>query len=319
MITKSWGIGLLLVAGTTGACAKLTGLDEFEMTGATATTGSGSGAGGPGGEGGAGGSANPLFTEQCGNGSDDDTDGLADCIDPDCSEAYTCVPLALDPVFVTMGPDCSEPFAQQELFDCGACGCTATPGACHIYGRLHDYYNCNGPADTFSTNDCHSFPGGGNSYPEMSLWLDDGEPLPNGAGNCTTTVDPSLQVCRLNDAVTCGAGTDLCAPHGTGISCVVVASTECPAAFPVARPVRTQPDTCGCSCVVQEECPAEVIIYNDFDCQGVDEIVEVFGPHCTTIQPSIPEVRSIGAPSPEATCTASSTPTGTERTLCCLD
>lgn len=302
MTIKRWAAGFLLVAGAAEACSTITGLDEFEVTSAAATTGVG----------GSGGSE-PV-AEICGNGADDDGDHHPDCVDPDCASAYTCVPQALEPVFLAQSDECAVPFtAPLDLIDCNTCECDATPGICHVSGTLYNAASCTGAGYTFSTTGCSDVSASGLSSPVfMALQVD----YFSDSGSCSpAAVDPVMSVCQLDDAAGCVAGAQLCAPNNIGVSCVLVTGNQCPFEHMIARPIWTEPGACECGCYNDgEACPVGVTLYQSDNCDdpgvftyGVDACVEVPAP-----------VGSLKAPASEVWCAASSAPTtAPPKTLCC--
>jgi hypothetical protein len=147
-----------------------------DATGGASTTGSG-GAGGQGGQhagsGGAGGGASSSSSssssasgagggasqEDCTNGIDDDGDSLVDCVDPDCTALYACVPAA---------PNNFQGFAYLRQ--------TGSPGAkspCDGGGAPAVYYQ--GPAaPKCSTCGCDLAPGTTCAQATLECWSDAG-------------------------------------------------------------------------------------------------------------------------------------------------
>jgi hypothetical protein len=109
------------------------------------------------------------LVEDCTNGTDDDEDGTADCMDPDCSAGFTCAPVPAGwtgPMSLWSGtpgttPSCTAnyPAAILSAFDdlsvaptvCPTCTCDPTGGStCDLFTvRLTDAADCSGLAWVF--------------------------------------------------------------------------------------------------------------------------------------------------------------------------
>jgi len=113
--------------------------------------------------------------EDCGNGEDEDLDGLIDCADDDCS-SYTCAPVVSDgwtgPVALYLGtdpsPDCGAAGGFTTLafdggtldslgYTCPACGCDPTPVTCTPTVTSYTGQNCVSQASSMTGQGCHTF------------------------------------------------------------------------------------------------------------------------------------------------------------------
>ncbi|MFO0659901.1 MAG: hypothetical protein U0165_08740 [Polyangiaceae bacterium] len=184
--------------------------------GGTAGTGGTSGSSGTSGTGGTGGSLGP---EDCFNGVDDNGDNLADCADPQCTPATTCVTTALPsgwsgPVSLYDGAPANEP----------ACP-SSYPTQAFLGNR-----NITGAAAQCSTCTC-SDPSGGSCVLPTQATVTDAQcgmsatyggllDLSSTIGTCAGNNYVGGSVCGPNDNAACSVSLQVPATTVTGASCV---------------------------------------------------------------------------------------------------
>ncbi len=250
--------------------------------------------GGPGGASSSGGGGGGSVVEDCGNGQDDDGDGLVDCLDTlDCG-AYRCVPAPPPawngpaafglrgtcgftwPALVPSGG--SEIVAAPATCGC-SCGAPAGEVCSSAYVLLASDGGCGAPvyAGINAVNACANIPDvtassmiayaiqavGGTCAPLPSI----DKPAPTFAAEGT--------LCQGAD-LGAGCGTELCAPPpGAGQSICVFQPGDlpCPGAAYTERTVvyRATTDTrgcspCSCGPPAGSTCAGSTYIYSDSGC-----------------------------------------------------
>ena len=297
-----------VVALASAACTALLDIDGIEFgepvtggsggaaTGGQAQGGSTAGSGGSlTGGGGQGGTL--LMPESCGNGVDDDGDGLTDCEDDDCSCApappagfvgpFAFFPGTLGgPVF----PGCDDAFPVEldggqfllnQPATCDACACDAPAGVtCDLPGfRPFGGGNCGGPnspVPILAPDVCQmvTLPGGTDSVAALPPTVSGGSC--SASGGAATLPPPNW----FNPSFVCEAPTGQCAGGG-GVCMPVLAapfktcvrvdgSSQCPAgpyseAHPISLGVVDTRDctACGCGAPGGVQCTGLVDVYAD--------------------------------------------------------
>ncbi len=293
------------------------------------------------------------WIEVCGNGVDDDDNGLTDCEDPVCNE-YACVPAAptgwAGPMAVfaatpTMLPECPEGLdkisdhLRDPRFDraqCESCGCGSPSNqGCAASVKLSTSGSCS------STNATVQVSGGGCVKGGLSGAVTAADVSINGTGSCSVTKKTSatttpstwataFRACEAPNpgvGVGCDSGS-VCAPAAAGAEpCILQAGEHaCPAEFPSRRLVFDNlSDTRGCSscqCGYSGSCTATVTGFPDESCLAPQSFQNKGG--CATGLTDVKGLQLSGAAGPTGgKCTASGgSPTGcvlpeTPTTMCC--
>lgn len=291
---------------TTGAGAgSSTGGATASSSTTTATSGAGAGT-----------------VEDCLNGTDDDGDMLADCVDPDCQVDFECVPSA--PGAEVYGAPPSAPGAcpaeapATTYGQCDGCACDGVAGTCQMSADyfFEDSATCGGNVQQFSTPEgCSSGPSGPRSIAITSLVAD-------GNGSCAAsspTVPTSpFEVCAASATGACADANAVCVP-ALDARCVVMGpGASCPAAYPVARAQVAAPTvaTCDCACTKGAETCDPVALVSGVDACFNATAVPLDPNQCT----SLGSIESLAVPTPETTvaCDPSATPTGgATQAICC--
>ncbi|MBI4956256.1 MAG: hypothetical protein HY908_29840 [Myxococcales bacterium] len=312
----------------------------------TSTGGQGQGGGGQGGSG---------SGEDCTNGSDDDSDLLADCADPDCTSStsgYACVqvpPGWAGPILasaVVGPPTCPAPWNPQPEAVGGTsvtgaplgCGCTCTAQSIldcggNVTVALFDQADCGGgKTDAMLTPGACMSMGNGMTVAAGSV-----DP-PQRTGECApnpAVVQNTPPVVAHNQVAVCagvplGTGCDLgaCTPTGgpDGPTCFAqVGNVACPpGAFDRQVIFTSATDTrgCACACSVSGDCAASATVYSGAqNCQGTATSVPGTG-DCTPLAGNS-SIVSVLASLTTPTCQPAPSTTGgvvgaNPVTLCCL-
>lgn len=317
------------------------------------TYGSSVGADGSAGSGGGSGDAATFdaagWVEVCGNGVDDDDNGLTDCEDPVCSE-YACVPTApagwTGPLAVFEGSPSSLPSCPEgldavgdyfrdlrfERASCSGCSC-GSPNS----------ESCMGVVDLSTTGSCSAatvsvpLTGSGCVTPGLPGPVNAANVSFNASGSCGSATQATVQkkaptwasavrACEspdLGSGAGCEAG-EVCSPASAlADPCIVQAGEHaCPAGFPRRRLVYTaNQDTrsCSdCSCSYSGSCNATVTGYGDVGC-GIPTFANTGG--CAA--PADVQGLKMSGASSSGTCSASGgSPRGcvlpdAPTTMCC--
>jgi hypothetical protein len=270
----------------------------------------------------------PPPPEDCGNGSDDDEDGEADCADDDCS-TRACAEAApagwTGPSVLYVGtdpsPSCGGGFATEALFGgtgvtapaatCSTCTCSASGSGCATYLNLSasTQNDCGGTTCGASVNaSCTevSVPclGSGSGYVTASL--------PAGAPSCSpSTQTPNVtaasfaqrvRACAPSSTLVRGGcdSDEVCAPAApfTGPLCIVQAGDHaCPSGGYSQRSLAytSIDDTRSCSaCSCDKDCLYEYRLYDaaaDLTCSNAPLVDENAGTGCPLVTPSAGKVR----------------------------
>lgn len=247
-------------------------------------------------------------TEDCTNGTDDDCDGLSDCMDTDCTTGFTCVPpLPNGWTWATYAqnsrPACATGYGSPKDVNEGivaaaaTCGCacgttnpTCTGGNLTIHagsgGGCVNVTNQTGPASA----GCHVL---GASFGTNNQNISVAGPAPSG-GSCTpngTSMVPALtyqhqgRTCGYAGAA--GAGCtmgNVCLPKANPFNACVsmTGMNACPNGFPVQHLVGSNvTDTRGCSqctCAFNAgTCAGTATFYTNNACANNPQTVAVDG------------------------------------------
>jgi hypothetical protein len=305
--------------------------------------GAGSGGAAAGGTGGF-----PPGSENCENGTDDDSDGQVDCADDDCA-TYACSPTIPagweGPVAFYLGPeappecDQSGGFTQKRSdggtldvspYTCPACACDPAGVVCTPTVISYADENCSGAQLPKTGVGCVGFD---SPDDQNSIRLQFNGP----AGACSPSSGPTLipppsypqqaRICGLPTGLVPGGGCsgEACIPRpATPFSLCVHRpdAAPCPTAFPVVHTIVTGfQDTRGCSaCNCPTNCTATAVAY-DF-CGDPEVLASANQPNqCVNLSSSQQNLDVVMTGT--VVCSPSGgqpagTVTTTEVTLCCV-
>jgi hypothetical protein len=234
--------------------------------------------------------AQPLPTEACEDGIDNDGDGLVDCADPSCQPDHECIPeppggFTLE--YVGSNPTCPDGAAPRVVLtqdtpacDLSSCGCGSPNGACGINATFFSTACMGGTGSnvTMSGNTCYNSFGTalGGTFIASAAAVSC-----TATGTATTTAPPpprALNLCTVSASGGCTAGQRCVRRTGDSPACAVAqGAMACPSEYPVSRTAGDSIDDqrqCGCGCSSAASCAgAQVQYYGSGGCNGMPKTV----------------------------------------------
>lgn len=286
------------VSGTIVGCSVLSGLDQFEMTGATVS--------GSGGYGDSGGAGSTTVGVGAGGGG-----GQA------CAPNEECVPAVANAIYVTLTELCGPGTTRlSDMLDCSQCTCQPQ---CLLDGYYYnDQNSCiNGVnANIVSQSTCSNI-------------IDTTTPFyinATTAPRCATAppADFAVSVCKLDTVASCSSDA-VCLPKGQAVCALLDGSNvTCPPGFDNPRTIFQGINSdyadvdCGCECTAGGSCQQQASVSDEDACGGNSVAIPTSGACEEISSAAIPTGRAIQTPSAESvTCETTINPIATPRTLCC--
>jgi len=345
MQARGWAA--LPVAAVAAALALLPQCSPEELV--YEPSGGGSAGDGSAGSGGTGTFDSGTWLEVCGNGIDDDQNGLTDCEDPSCPD-LACVDLAPSgwsgPVALQVGPAgtlASCPKGLQSMYSghadleygpasCGACSCgSPTSASCTLQVSYYATASCFTLLATQSVGTgCVAGPAA--TVGGVRLTANDSGSCGTGTAPPPTLTPPTwksdVQACALagGTPTECGNGK-VCAPlFAQALPCVYqTGDVPCPAGFPSRSVYYGSYDdkrACsGCNCSFSATCTGTVSGFHLSDC--ATPTFSGQSPTSTCVPGDTHSISATGVTASNAACTPSgSSPSGcvapaTPTTFCC--